>query len=283
MVRGHNAAHFGFHGDLVDEQIAQRHMAEFGTTRDQLGAIVTACRKHGAANPNAQLRKPLAATADRLVAIGHAQLLRRAIAHELRFSCRLESNLLSGALEALNGALLADMRRAYRAADAHPLPGAGGDGLLPAAADYCEAAGIAEPLTKVYLPPPAEPPPHMGLWLAAAAIAVAPRFLYDRDFGTLVRRKLGEPVDGAPLVAGLVTLLKQQHPAVTHDWLAYTALHVRAAVAAAAGAARPAPLPIDAALLLLLVQHVTRVARIPDHVVHAHFPPYLFETAGTLG
>jgi acetyl-CoA acetyltransferase len=39
--------------------IAQRHMAEFGTTREQLGAIVTACRKHGASNPNAQLRKPL--------------------------------------------------------------------------------------------------------------------------------------------------------------------------------------------------------------------------------
>jgi len=28
MVRGHNAAHFGFHGDLVDEQIAQCHMAD---------------------------------------------------------------------------------------------------------------------------------------------------------------------------------------------------------------------------------------------------------------
>jgi acetyl-CoA acetyltransferase len=39
--------------------VAQRHMAEFGTTEDQLGAIVTACRRHGAANPNAQLRKPL--------------------------------------------------------------------------------------------------------------------------------------------------------------------------------------------------------------------------------
>jgi acetyl-CoA acetyltransferase len=39
--------------------IAQRHMAEFGTTRDQLGAIVTACRNHGAVNPHAQLRKPL--------------------------------------------------------------------------------------------------------------------------------------------------------------------------------------------------------------------------------
>jgi acetyl-CoA acetyltransferase len=39
--------------------IAQRHMAQYGTTSDQLGAIAMACRRHGAANPNAQLRKPL--------------------------------------------------------------------------------------------------------------------------------------------------------------------------------------------------------------------------------
>ncbi len=39
--------------------IAQRHMGQYGTTSDQLGAIAVACRKHGAANPNAQLKKPL--------------------------------------------------------------------------------------------------------------------------------------------------------------------------------------------------------------------------------
>jgi acetyl-CoA acetyltransferase len=39
--------------------IAQRHMAEFGTTSEQLGAIAKACRRHGAANPAAQLRKPI--------------------------------------------------------------------------------------------------------------------------------------------------------------------------------------------------------------------------------
>lgn len=39
--------------------IAQRHMQEFGTTSAQLGAIAVACRKHGAANPNAQLRSPI--------------------------------------------------------------------------------------------------------------------------------------------------------------------------------------------------------------------------------
>ncbi len=39
--------------------VAQRHMAQYGTTSDQLGAIALACRRHGAANPHAQLRKPL--------------------------------------------------------------------------------------------------------------------------------------------------------------------------------------------------------------------------------
>lgn len=39
--------------------IAQRHMQQYGTPNDALGAIAMACRRHGAANPDAQLRKPL--------------------------------------------------------------------------------------------------------------------------------------------------------------------------------------------------------------------------------
>lgn len=39
--------------------IARRYMAEHGTSEDVHAAIAMACRKHGAANPNAQLRLPL--------------------------------------------------------------------------------------------------------------------------------------------------------------------------------------------------------------------------------
>jgi acetyl-CoA acetyltransferase len=39
--------------------IARRHMGELGTTRQDLGAVAVASRRHGAQNPNAQLRKPL--------------------------------------------------------------------------------------------------------------------------------------------------------------------------------------------------------------------------------
>lgn len=39
--------------------IAQRHMADFGTTSEQFAAVAKACRAHGAANPYAQLKKPI--------------------------------------------------------------------------------------------------------------------------------------------------------------------------------------------------------------------------------
>jgi len=40
--------------------IARRHMGELGTPREALGAVAVAARLHGAQNPNAQRRKPLA-------------------------------------------------------------------------------------------------------------------------------------------------------------------------------------------------------------------------------
>jgi acetyl-CoA acetyltransferase len=39
--------------------IAQRHMADYGTRHEDLAAVAIACRRHGAANPNAQLKSPL--------------------------------------------------------------------------------------------------------------------------------------------------------------------------------------------------------------------------------
>ena len=51
---------FGWFGTPAGyAMIAQRHMQQYGTPGDGLGAIAVACRKHGAANPHAQLRKPI--------------------------------------------------------------------------------------------------------------------------------------------------------------------------------------------------------------------------------
>ena len=56
---GDDAAYGWFGVPAGYAMLARRHMEQFGTTSDQLGAIAVAIRKHGASNPHAQLRKPL--------------------------------------------------------------------------------------------------------------------------------------------------------------------------------------------------------------------------------
>jgi len=55
-----DSATYGWFGTPAGyAMIAQRHLQQYGTPNDGLGAIAVACRRHGAANPQAQLRKPL--------------------------------------------------------------------------------------------------------------------------------------------------------------------------------------------------------------------------------
>ena len=57
--RGDDAA-YGFFSTAAGYALIQRrHMIEFATRPETLGAVAIAARRHGAANPNAQLRRPL--------------------------------------------------------------------------------------------------------------------------------------------------------------------------------------------------------------------------------
>lgn len=53
--------------------------------------------------------------------------------------------------------------------------------------------------------------------------------------GEMVCKKPTEPVDGAPFVAGVVTLLKQFHSENTDQFLAYLGQYVRSLLEAAPG------------------------------------------------
>jgi len=57
IAAGERQGFFGVIGGYA--MIARAHMEAHGTTSEQLGAVSVACRRHGAANPRAQLRKPI--------------------------------------------------------------------------------------------------------------------------------------------------------------------------------------------------------------------------------
>jgi acetyl-CoA acetyltransferase len=55
---GDGVASYGWFGIAPGyAMIARRHMEQYGTTHEQLGAVAVVCRANGADNPNAQLRK----------------------------------------------------------------------------------------------------------------------------------------------------------------------------------------------------------------------------------
>jgi acetyl-CoA acetyltransferase len=57
--RGDDAPYGWFSTAAGYAMIARRHMEDFGTTSEQLAEVAVAARAHGAANPHAQLRRPI--------------------------------------------------------------------------------------------------------------------------------------------------------------------------------------------------------------------------------
>ncbi|MBI3936790.1 MAG: thiolase family protein [Betaproteobacteria bacterium] len=104
---GDEAAYGWFGVTAGYAMIARRHMAEYGTKHEDLAAVAIACRRHGAANPNAQLRSPL--TLERYMSS-------RFIVEPLR---RDDCCLLSDGGAAV---LVMSARRARELGVAHPVP-----------------------------------------------------------------------------------------------------------------------------------------------------------------
>ena len=65
---------------------------------------------------------------------------------------------------------------------------------------------------------------------------------------------------------------------MTNDWLAAVSQFLRAAVYAAVSSAKPSAVPPDCVALVVLLQQVCRVMRLPERILHSHVPAYLLDT-----
>lgn len=222
-----------------------------------------------------KLSKPMDAMLEVILRVGQLQLLRKQIAAQLNFSARLESKLLLSSLEALNTAVLTDIRRHYHNSEKYPYPQKDNP-LLPELGKYLTAAGIYDPMAQIYVTVDALP--HMGLWLALFVLTEVPRLVYDRDFSSLVRRRAADQLDGAPLIAGLATVLRQLHPTVTREMLAFIGQYVRTHVQICFGASKPTPLPAEVVNVLLLTRDLVAAANVPRRVLDGFIPNYIFDS-----
>ncbi len=210
---------------------------------------------------------------DLIVNIGRGQLIRRHVASELNFSCKLDANQLFCSLDVMNTSLLADIREHFRKPTERPYP-AKDNPLLAELSEYLETAGMANPLDKIYVT--SEPLEDVGLLMCLFVVAHIQRFQYDGAIDCLVSKKKDDNLDGTPFVVGIITVLKQFHPSEKELFIAYLGQYVRSNIDALNLDKKGTEIPADVKFLLRFLQSFCRFAGLSTKVVEVYIPSYLF-------
>ncbi|KAG8133940.1 putative WASH complex subunit strumpellin-like protein [Naja naja] len=221
-------------------------------------------------------QKIWAAYLDTIMKVGQMQILRRQIGNELNYSCRFDSKHLAAALENLNKAILADIEAHYQDPSL-PCPKEDNT-LLYEITAYLEAAGIHNPLNKIYIT--TKRLPYFPIVNFLFLISQLPKLQYSKNSG-MVCRKPADPIDWPPLVLGLLTLLKQFHSRYTEQFLGLIGQFVRSTMEQCTSQKVP-EMPADVVGALLFLEDYVRYTKLPRRVVEAHVPNFIFDEFRTV-
>ncbi|XP_052603836.1 WASH complex subunit 5 [Peromyscus californicus insignis] len=211
-----------------------------------------------------------------IMKVGQMQILRQQIANELNSSCRFDSRHLAAALDNLNKALLADIEAHYRDPSL-PYPKEDNT-LLYEITAYLEAAGIHNPLNKIYIT--TKRLPYFPIVNFLFLIAQLPKLQYNKNLG-MICRKPADPVDWPPLILGLLTLLKQFHSRYTEQFLALIGQFIRSTMEQCTSQKMP-EMPADAVGALLFLEDYVRYTKLPRKAAEAHVPNFIFDEFRTV-
>ena len=228
---------------------------------------------------------------DSVVRCGQMQLIRRQIANELNFHSKIDSKNLNYALDIFNQTLINDLQQHYNNSDTHPnYPGKSTTVLADVSA-LLEMSGINNPLTRIYIT--TESLDHFPLVMFLFTLSQLQHLTYNPRRFTLEQKagyghaQAGDKsnaagqqpaIDGAPLVIGLITLLKQFHSTHTHTYLAYLGQYVRAHVSAAGESGKGGGVVReDVAVVLLFLDEFCKFSHVSRKAVEAMLPSYIFD------
>ncbi|KAH8059778.1 hypothetical protein JL721_9199 [Aureococcus anophagefferens] len=169
----------------------------------------------------------------RILAVGHAQLLRKSLNHALLLKARVDADFLHASLTNVDGAVLGDVLDH----DGDP-----------------EAVYVAT-----------EPLEHLPLVLLLFLLSYAHKHGHDDRLQSLVKRKRSYPIDGFVVVVGVHTVLKQCHPSYCKQLLAYLGQFVCSTVTAQYADAKQAKdaAPLELVNAIWFVDTLCKVADVP--------------------
>lgn len=211
---------------------------------------------------------------DCVLKVGQLQLIRRQIARELNRSCKFDSKLLANSLQAFNQSVLTAVEAHYKD-PSNPYPGED-NAIMYELTPYLETAGINDPLTKIYVTTTVVT--NFGLTHFLFIISQLSKLMYNKSVGSMLSRKLSEPLDGPPFIAGCITLLRQFHSDNTDQCLAYMGQYVRSLLdTQTAGKEKTLELSQEVVNALSFLEEFTFYSRLPRRAVERFIPSYIFD------
>ncbi|KTG31971.1 hypothetical protein cypCar_00022366 [Cyprinus carpio] len=228
---------------LKDKAVVDIFKALLTAVNPVKGIVANASKVY--ANAAAKTQKIWPAYLEAIMKVGQMQVLRQQIANELNYSCKFDSKHLAAALDNLNKSLLSDIEAHYQDPSL-PYPKEDNT-LLYEITAYLEAAGIHNPLNKV----------------------------------SMTCRRAADQVDWAPLVLGLLTLLKQFHSRYTEHFLALIGQFIRSIMEQCTSQKIP-DMPSDVVGALMFLEDYVRYTKLPRKVAEAHVPSFIFDEFRTV-
>lgn len=205
--------------------------------------------------------------------IGQQQLIRGQIQNELNLSSKIDSNTLAVSIANFNNSVMCDVHAHYRNPEL-PYPREGSP-LMAEFTKYLEAAGFNHPISKIYLT--IKPLEDFPLFMFFLVLSMIPKLRYDKGFGGLIKAKR-DAIDGVPFVMGVITILKQFHSSVTHEFLAYLGQFVRSHINSSyARASKAEELSVEVLNVLIFLEDFCKYGHFARKVVEGYVPPYIFD------
>uniref|UniRef100_A0A1B6MUI7 WASH complex subunit strumpellin n=2 Tax=Graphocephala atropunctata TaxID=36148 RepID=A0A1B6MUI7_9HEMI len=206
---------------------------------------------------------------DTVLKVGQLQLIRSHIFFELRTSCKFESKNLSATLENMNQVLLNEIRDHYKDPTSKPYPSEDSQ-LLLEVSTYLDWAGIGNPFAKIYIT--TKNLQFFSLFTFLFVTVQLGRLQYSKNYGTLVWKKVGEPLDGLPFVVGLQTLFRQFHPEIRGQFLVYMAQYIKSHLESAVSGAGKTEFPPEVVNALYFLIMFADISGLPRSCLSEHIP-----------
>jgi WASH complex subunit strumpellin len=185
----------------------------------------------------------------------------------------------------MNNAVLNDVKAHYSRPETKAYPA---NPILPNISKYLDVAGINNPITKIYMTTePVEGLPGMILTISCNLVSslslltywcirIVLMFLFvlaqmnklqfDSTLSTLTCKDKKTPLDGAPFVVGVATILKQFHSTHTHSFLSFLGQYIRANISFSTPIKGVGAIPPDVTNVLLFLEEFCRyVTQLTSH------------------